>query len=73
MSSVLSAQHWNTSHPNVSTRKMIKKSSLEDKEAYLREDALLEKKKFTRLLTIQKKKRRSKSVKTGFDRKFQNF
>jgi hypothetical protein len=65
MSSVLSAQHWNTSHPNVSTRKMIKKSSLED--------ALLEKKKFTRLLTIQKKKWRSKSVKTGFDRKFQNF
>jgi hypothetical protein len=44
MSSVLSAQHWDTSHPNVPIRKMIKQSSLEDKEAYLRECALLVKK-----------------------------
>jgi hypothetical protein len=40
MSSVLSAQHWVTSHLNVSTRKMIKQISLEDKEAYLKECAL---------------------------------
>jgi hypothetical protein len=44
MSSALSAQHWDTSHPNVPTRKMTKKSSLEDKEVYLREGALLAKK-----------------------------
>jgi hypothetical protein len=31
-------------HPNVPTRKMTKQNSLEDKEAYLREDDLLAKK-----------------------------
>jgi hypothetical protein len=31
MSSVLSAQYWDTSHPNVPIRKMNKQSSLEDK------------------------------------------
>jgi hypothetical protein len=45
MSSDLSAQHWDTSHPNVLIRKMIKQSSLEDKESYLRECALVVKKK----------------------------
>jgi hypothetical protein len=40
MSISLSAQHWDISHPNVPTRKMTKQSSLKDKEAYLREDAL---------------------------------
>ncbi len=44
MSSALSAQLWDTSHPNVSTREMTKQSSLEDKEAYLREGALVAKK-----------------------------
>jgi hypothetical protein len=38
MSSVLSAQYWDTYHLNVPTRKMIKQSSLKDKEAYPRED-----------------------------------
>jgi hypothetical protein len=47
MSSALNAQHWDTSHPNVPTRKMTKQSSLEDKEAYLREAALLTKKNVT--------------------------
>jgi hypothetical protein len=45
MSSALSAQYWDTSHLNVPTRKVTKKSSLEDKEDYLREDDLLTKKK----------------------------
>jgi hypothetical protein len=36
-----------TSHPNVPTRKVIKQSSLEHKEAYLREGALVTKKKAT--------------------------
>jgi hypothetical protein len=45
MSSALSAQHWDTSHLNVPTRKVIKQSPLEDKEAYLREVSLLAKKK----------------------------
>jgi hypothetical protein len=45
MLSALSAQHWDTSHPNVLTRKMMKQSFLEDKEAYLREGALPVKKK----------------------------
>jgi hypothetical protein len=45
MSSTLSAQLWDTSHLNISTREMIKKSLLEDNEAYLREDALVAKKK----------------------------
>jgi hypothetical protein len=44
MSSALSAQHWDISHPNVPTRKVIKQSLLEDKEAYLREGALVAKK-----------------------------
>jgi hypothetical protein len=35
MSNALSAQHWDTSHPNVPTRKMTKQSSLEDKEVAL--------------------------------------
>jgi hypothetical protein len=60
----LSAQHWDTSHLNVPTRKMTKQSSLEDKEAYLREGALLAKKKATIWLIVQKKKCQSKSVKT---------
>jgi hypothetical protein len=47
MSGALSAQHSDTSHPNVPTRKVTKQSSLEDKEAYLRECALLAKKKDT--------------------------
>jgi hypothetical protein len=47
MLSALSAQHWDTFYPNVPTRKMIKQSSLEDKEAYLRECALPVKKKAT--------------------------
>jgi hypothetical protein len=47
MSSVLTAQHWDTSHLNVPTRKMTKQSSLEDHEAYLKEGALLAKEKAT--------------------------
>jgi hypothetical protein len=47
MSSALSAQHWDTSHPNVPTRKVIKKSPLGDKEAYIRECALPARKKAT--------------------------
>jgi hypothetical protein len=47
MLSVLSAQHWDTSNPNVPTRKIIKQSPLEDKEAYLREGDLPIKKKVT--------------------------
>jgi hypothetical protein len=47
MSSAFSAQHWDTSHPNVPTRKMTKQSSLEDKEAYLKEGALVIKKNAT--------------------------
>jgi hypothetical protein len=47
MSNALSAQHWDTSHPIVPARKLTKKSSLEDKEAYLREDALLARKNTT--------------------------
>jgi hypothetical protein len=47
MPSSLSAQHWDTSYPNVPTRKVIKQSPLEDKEAYLREGALVAKKKAT--------------------------
>jgi hypothetical protein len=47
MLSALSAQHWDISHPNVPTRKMTKQSSLEDKESYLREGALLAKKNAT--------------------------
>jgi hypothetical protein len=58
------AQNWDTSHPNVQTRKVIKQSFLEEKEAYFREDALLAKKKAIRSLTVQKKKRSSKSAKT---------
>jgi hypothetical protein len=45
MSSALSAQHWDNSYLNVPTRKITKQNSLEDKEAYLREGALLAKKK----------------------------
>jgi hypothetical protein len=44
MSSALSAQHWDTSHPNVLTRKKGKQSLLEDKQTYLREAALVVKK-----------------------------
>jgi hypothetical protein len=47
MSSALSAQYWDTSHPNVPTRKVTKKSPLEDKEAYLGECALVAKKNAT--------------------------
>jgi hypothetical protein len=47
MSSALTAQHWDTSHLNVPTRKIIKQISLEGKEAYLRQGALVAKKKTT--------------------------
>jgi hypothetical protein len=47
MSSALSAQHWDTSHLNVPTRKVIMQSPLEGKEAYLREGALVAKKNAT--------------------------
>jgi hypothetical protein len=47
MSSALSAQHWDTSHLNVPTRKVIKQNPLEDKETYLREDTFVVKKKTT--------------------------
>jgi hypothetical protein len=47
MSSAFSAQHWDISHPNVPTRKVTKQSHLEDKEAYLRECALVANKKTT--------------------------
>jgi hypothetical protein len=47
MSNALSAQHWDTSHPNVPIRKVIKQSPLEDKEAYLREGVLVAKKNAT--------------------------
>jgi hypothetical protein len=43
----LSAQLWDTSHPNVPTREMTKQSLLEDKKAYLREGFLVAKKKVT--------------------------
>jgi hypothetical protein len=44
MSSALSAQLWDTSLSNVPTREMTKQSLLEDKEAYIREGALVAKK-----------------------------
>jgi hypothetical protein len=44
MSSALSTQLCYTSHPNVPTREMTKQSLLQDKEAYLREGALVVKK-----------------------------
>jgi hypothetical protein len=47
MSSAFSAQLLDTSHPNVPTRRLTKQHSLEDKEAYLREGALLAKKRAT--------------------------
>jgi hypothetical protein len=47
MSSALNAQHWDTSHSNIPTKKVIKQSPLKDKEAYLREGALVTKKKDT--------------------------
>jgi hypothetical protein len=47
MSTALSAQHWDTAHPNVPTRKVIKQSPLDDKEAYLKEGALVAKKNTT--------------------------
>jgi hypothetical protein len=47
MSSALSAQHWDTSHSNIPIRKVIKQNPLEDKEAYLREGALVAKKRTT--------------------------
>jgi hypothetical protein len=56
MSSVMSAQQWDTSHPNVSTRKMTKQSTLEGKEDDLREYAFLAKKRATKLLPVQMKK-----------------
>jgi hypothetical protein len=40
MSSALSAQLYDTSHPNVPIREMTKQNLLEDKEAYLREGGL---------------------------------
>jgi hypothetical protein len=45
---------------------MTNQSSLEDKEAYFREDALLAKRKAIRSSTVQKKKRQRKSTKTGW-------
>jgi hypothetical protein len=47
MPSALSAQYWDTSHPNVPIRKLIKQSSLEDRAVYLREGALLAMKRAT--------------------------
>jgi hypothetical protein len=47
ISSAFSTQYWDTSHLNVPTREMTKQSSLEDKEAYLREGALRANKKGT--------------------------
>jgi hypothetical protein len=47
MSSAFSAPLLDTSHPNVPTRRLTKQHSLEDKEAYLREGALLAKKRAT--------------------------
>jgi hypothetical protein len=47
MSSALSAQHWDTSHPIVSTRKLTEQSSLEGKESYLRDGIMLAKKNAT--------------------------
>jgi hypothetical protein len=47
MSSALSAQYYDTSNPNVPTRKMTKQRHLEGKEAYLRECALVAKKNVT--------------------------
>jgi hypothetical protein len=47
MSSVLNAQHWDTSHSNIPTKKVIKQSPLKDKEAYLREGDLVVKKNTT--------------------------
>jgi hypothetical protein len=47
MSNAFSAQHWDTSHSNIPTRKVTKQSPLEDKEAYLRESALVAKKNVT--------------------------
>jgi hypothetical protein len=44
MSNTLSAQHWETSH-RMSQQEVTKQSSIEDKEAYLMEDAMLEKKR----------------------------
>jgi hypothetical protein len=45
MSSAMSAQHWNTFHLNVPTKKVIKQSPIEDKEAYLIEGTLVVMKK----------------------------
>jgi hypothetical protein len=83
MSSILSAQYWDTSHLNVPTRKMIKQSSLEDKEAYLREGASPIKKRPQYSWLSKRRKIEaclSKSDcpvwQTGvfsFDRKFHNF
>jgi hypothetical protein len=47
MSSALSAQLWDTSHLNVPIREMTKQSLLKDKKAYMRECALVAKKKTT--------------------------
>jgi hypothetical protein len=47
ISSALSAQLWDTSHPNIPIKEMAKQSILEDKEAYLREGALVTKKNVT--------------------------
>jgi hypothetical protein len=47
MASALSAQHWDTSHPNVPAREVIMQGPLEDKEAYLRDGALVVKTKAT--------------------------
>jgi hypothetical protein len=47
MPSVLSAQLWDTSHPNVPTREMTKQSLLKDKKVYHREGALVANKQIT--------------------------
>jgi hypothetical protein len=65
MSSAFSGQLWDISHPNVPTREMTKQSLLEDKESYLRDGALVVKKNVIIWLAVQKKKHRSKFVKTG--------
>jgi hypothetical protein len=54
--------HFSSECPN---KKPDQQSPLEDKEAYLREGALVAKKNTTILLSVEKKKLQNKSVKTG--------
>jgi hypothetical protein len=73
MSSALGAQHWKTSHPNVLTIKMIKQSSLEDKESKRR---CFDYKKGHSIADCPKEDASKQVCQTGvsgFGRKFQNF